>query len=160
MGRNPFGGSLLYSLGILGTDIGRIRDVYTNDDGDKIFILHRNYGEDGLQYDEIVKKHPNYVDKHPTDDYSYWIYEFSIPEPFIGNVKDIASASNNTPAFDAYKKVISDMSNGIDNQATKHANDIGKTIVKSITESILDNESKVVENEFGSVTIKQLGKID
>ena len=50
MGRNPFSPVLLGILGI--TDetkdqwpLGRIRDVYTNEAADRIFVLHRNYGE-------------------------------------------------------------------------------------------------------------------
>jgi hypothetical protein len=43
------------------------RDVYTNADGSKVFILHRNYGADGQEYDDSMATHPQYAGKQIAD---------------------------------------------------------------------------------------------
>jgi hypothetical protein len=126
MGRNPHGPYLMAALGFIrGAEqnawLGRFRDVYTNDAADRIFILHRNHPEDD-QFNQAIKQHPNFLNYIPDPkDYSYGVWEFSVPDFAQQMVKEIASLGDNTPLMEQYRKLITDMEKGVDNEATRNA---------------------------------------
>ena len=163
MGRNPFAPYLLAALGITHETaelypLGRIRDVYTNDAADKIFLLTRNYGEEYTYVDEALAKHPTFIQKTTTPgDSTYTIYEFGVPEPTQAMVKEIAENSDNTPAMDRYLQAIRDMSEDKDNAQTAHMKEVGKQIMGQVMESL---ENKTISNEFGTVKVITLGDKD
>jgi hypothetical protein len=106
MGRNPLGPYLMAALGFVrGAKInewlGRFRDVYTNDQGNRIFILHRNYPEDN-EYNQAIKAHSNFIAYIPDQDETYGVWEFSVPEQHAQMVKEIADVSDNTPLMERY----------------------------------------------------------
>ena len=141
MGRNPHGPYLMAALGFVrGAEqnawLGRFRDVYTNDTADRIFFLHRNYPEND-QSNQAIKAHPNFLNYIPgSQDYTYGVWEFSVPEFAAQVVKDIASLGDNTPLMERYRKLIDDMGKGINNEATRNAIEVGKKILQPIIESM------------------------
>lgn len=156
MGRNPHGPYLMAVLGFMrgaaqNAWLGRFRDVYTNDAADRIFILHRNYMGGGDQFNQAIKAHPNFVKNIPdSQDYSYGVWEFTVPEQFVPIVKDIASLGDNTPLMDRYRKLIEDFGKGVDNEATRNALEVGRKIL----EPILNKESGEVRHGDGSVIVE------
>lgn len=78
MGRNPLGPYLMGYLGFVqgapqNAWLGRFRDVYTNDEADRIFILHRNY-PGGNPSNQAIKQHPNFVGYEPDSfDHTYGV---------------------------------------------------------------------------------------
>ena len=159
MGRNPFAPYLLASINITGETqeaypLGRIRDVYTNNAADRVFILTRNYGEEWEWVDEALAKHPTFIQKTTcAGDETYTVYEFGVPEETKKIVKEIASVSDNTPAMDRYLQAIQDMAANKDNAQTQHMKEVGKQIAESLFGSLQDGQDKTVSNEFGSVEI-------
>jgi len=124
MGRNPLAPQLLAVIGItLETKdkypIGRIRDVYTNDAADRVFILHRNYGEAGIPYDEAMSKHPLFVRKFQADegmdgscsDETYQVYEFRVPDDeFLKSVvRHVADTTETVPPMRRWLDVLKAM---------------------------------------------------
>lgn len=167
MGRNPFAPYLLASLGItMETQekypLGRIRDVYTNDAADRIFILTRNYGEEWEWVDEALAKHPTYIGKTLCSDSTYSVYEFGVPQDIPGGpetVKEIAAQSDNTPAFDRYTQAIRDMQADKDNAQTRHMKEVGKKIFGPLIEQMQKGgeHHETISTEFGSVEIHSFG---
>jgi mevalonate kinase len=163
MGRNPFSPYLLAALGITQETaelypLGRIRDVYTNDTADRVFILTRNYGEEYAYIDEALAKHPTFIQKTTaTGDSTYTIYEFGVPEPTKALVEEVAENSDNTPAMDRYLQAIKDMSEDKENAQTAHMKEVGKQIIGQVMESFDTGENKTISNEFGTVKVITLG---
>ena len=121
MGRNPFCPLLLGAVGITSETIeqyplGRIRDAYTNSEGTKVFVLHRNYGDEGegKRVNDAIAKNPNFVRQYQVtpEENTYQIWEFNVPPQYQVKMKEIASMSDNTPCFEAFLKVIKDMGEG------------------------------------------------
>jgi hypothetical protein len=163
MGRNPAAPYLLASIDIVQETIdvyplGRIRDVYTNDSGDKVFILTRNYGKEWEHVDEALSKHPTFIRKFSESDPTYTVYEFGVPEKFKIHVKIIADACDNTPAFERYRKAINDMADDKENAQTKYMLNVGEKIISKLMDSFNTGENKEVSNEFGAVHIINGGK--
>ena len=165
MGRNPLGPYLMGVLGFVqgapqNTWLGRFRDVYTNDAGDRIFILHRNYPE-GNEFNQAIKQHPNFVDYKPDSDETYGTWEFTVPEELLSVVKEIADLSDNTPLMDRYRKLIEDMGKGVDNEATRNALDVNKKILGPILDKVegkpVESE-QVIEHGDGSVVVHNFTK--
>lgn len=148
MGRNPMSPHLLACLGITMETaekypLGRIRDVTTNDAGDRVFILTRNYGTEWEHVDAALAKHPNYITKkQETVDSTYTTYEFSVPEETKKHVKEMAEMGDNTPPMERYRQLIDDMGKGKDNEATRHAIDAGKKLLGPILEKFKQNEQE------------------
>ena len=169
MGKNPYA---TYLMGCAGHSvqsqqdypIGRIRDVYTNDAGDRVFVLHRNYeggeGWSDIPCSEILEKmksHPNYVGLHPTTDNTYWVWEFRVlGEPQLEVCKVIAEMSDNTPAWDRYKKAVDDFTNGVDNEQTRHMKAQGDKLLKPMLDQLVAGEMPegTVSSADGNVVIK------
>lgn len=158
MGRNPYGPDLLFCLGIdqqttENYPLGRIRDVSTNDAGDRIFILTRNYGEEWEYVDKALAAHPNYVRKYPESDETYWSYEFTVPESNAQIVQEISKASDNTPPFERFTKAIADFGSGKENAMTDHFKKVGEKIMEPMLKAIQGNTREVVSELDGSVEI-------
>jgi hypothetical protein len=158
MGRNPLGPYLMGVLGFVqgapqNAWLGRFRDVYTNDEADRIFILHRNYGN---EFTQAIKQHPNFIGYEPDSfDHTYGVWEFTVPEDRAHIVKEIASLGDNTPLMDRYRKLIEDMGKGIDNEATRNAKAVGEKILGPILDQIegKPTESEQVIEHDGSVVV-------
>ena len=159
MGRNPFASYLLAALEETEGAVGRMRDVYTNDAGDRIFILTRNYGEEWAYVDEAIAMHPTFISKNDTSDETYTVYEFGVPKGMKRFVHKIATLGDNTPAMERYTQAVADMVAGKQNAQTQHMEEVGKKIMGSLMEAMDKGENKVVSNEFGSVEIKTIGGI-
>jgi hypothetical protein len=166
MGRNPLGPYLMAVLGFVKNApknawLGRFRDVYTNDAADRIFILHRNYPE-GNEFNQAIKDHPNFVKYIPElTDETYGTWEFTVPEQHKDVVKEIASLSDNTPLMERFIKLIQDMGNGVDNEATRNAKAVGEKILAPILESIEGKSKKseqVIRHGDGSVVVHNFKK--
>ena len=185
MGRNPLTPQL---LGIIGytTDnasgpetFGRFRDVYTNEDCTKVFILTRNYspdieGRDWTHIDEFVAKNPNFVQKTADSDPTYQIYEFNVPEFFV--TKDImpgtqvnvwevlrsrVPAEYRIPAMDRYRAFIQAMhDNALPPEKAKHVEVVGKAIVEQMKQAVEGGEEHrgiVTDSDSGgSVKVESL----
>lgn len=168
MGRNPFAPHLLACIGITMETkdqykLGRIRDVYTNADGSKVFILHRNYGADGQEYDDSMATHPQYVGKHIADktgkETTYWLYEFNVPADTLRLTQKIAELSDTTPAFDRYHQAISQFAAGVKNEQTEHMAEVGKKMLGPILEA-MDGKgpvSQTLKIGDGEVVIETFG---
>ena len=161
MGRNPYGPYLMAALGFVkGAEqnawLGRFRDVYTNDAADRIFLLHRNYPETD-EYNQLIKKHPHFLNYIPDlQDYSYGVWEFSVPVYAAEVVEEIASLGDNTPLMDRYRKLVDDMGKGVDNEATRNALEVGKKILQPILDGIGKpgvNEQEIQHGDGGVVII-------
>jgi hypothetical protein len=160
MGRNPHGPYLMGALGFVrGAEqnawLGRFRDVYTNDAADRIFILHRNYPETD-EFNQAIKAHPNFLRYIPEPtDFSYGVWEFSVPDFATDVVKQIAALGDNTPLMDRYRKLITDMEKGVDNEATRNAMEAGKKILQPIIDSVKDGKSgeQHITHGDGSVVV-------
>lgn len=166
MGRNPLGPYLMGVLGFVqgapqNSWLGRFRDVYTNDAGDRIFMLHRNY-PGGDEFNQAIKQHPNFVGYEPDlQDYTYGVWEFTVPEDLLPVVKEIASLGDNTPLMDRYRKLIEDMGKDVDNEATRNAIEVGKKILGPIIDQVEGKPIKpeqLVEHGDGSVVIYNFKK--
>lgn len=165
MGRNPFSPYLLAAIGITSETaeqypLGRIRDVYTNAEATKVFILHRNYGEAGLPFDDAMAKNPNYVQKLLADqrtgkETTFWLYEFNVPAIGKDIAKEVAQNSDTIPAFDRYQMAIEDMAAGKENPQTEHMMAVGKKIFEPLMRSLDSDEPthEHVEVGDGSVDI-------
>lgn len=156
MGRNPYSPVLLACLGIHDDTkekypLGRIRDVYTNEAGDRVFIFTRNGEyEDYAHVDEALAQHPNYVQKTIDDfDSTYATYEFTVPDDPVDvggailgesliNAKElvatIANLSDTTPPMQRFRKLMADMESGEDNEQVRNALEVGKQIMKPLTD--------------------------
>lgn len=132
--------------------LGRFRDAYTNPAGDRIFILHRNYPE-SEQCNQLMKGHENYISYTPdAQDYTYCVWEFSVPEEAKELIKMIASVDNTTPCMDRYRKIINDMENKVDSPEVQRAIEAGKKIMAPLVEAV-NNPGKPVNRTVGSVQV-------
>ena len=167
MGRNPFGPYLMGFLGFVqgapqNAWLGCFRDVYTNDAGDRIFMLHRNYPESD-EFNQAIKAHPNFVAYIPDSDNTYGVWEFTVPEQYAEAVREIALLSDNTPLMDRYRKLIDDMGRGFDNDATRNAIEAGKKVLGPVLEAIEAGQvpdgvtEQVVNYGDGSVIVARVG---
>lgn len=164
MQTNPFTPLLLGAIGITKETVeqyplGRFRDAYTNDEGNRIFILHRNYGTDGAAVLEAMAKHPLYVGNQTAhDDSTYGVWEFRVDERFAALIKEIAERSApNIPKFQQYMQMIKDMGEGKDTPETKRALAVGKTICDSLKSAIEGGPSEqTVISGDGAVDIVNL----
>ena len=162
MGRNPAAPYLLACIGITeetqqNYPLGRYRDTYTNENGDRVFIFTRNYGTEWENVDQALGSHPNFVQKFADDfDHTYTTYEFTVPENMSEIVKQIATMSDNTPPMVAYRKLISDMENGVKNEVVDRALKVGEGIMNSIVETMAGKEKSEISNEDGAVVIQNL----
>lgn len=167
MGRNPLGPYLMGVLGFVkgaeqNTWLGRFRDVYTNDAGDRIFMLHRNYPE-GDEFNQAIKQHPHFV-KYERDflDETYGTWEFTVPTELLPVVKEIAGMGDNTPLMQRYRELIENMGKGVDNEATRNAMEAGKKILGPIIEQMEKGKpsesEQVIEHGDGTVVVHSFTK--
>lgn len=164
-GRNPASPYLLAFLGITQETaeqypLGRIRDVYTNDEADRIFIFTRNGEyEEYRHVDEALAKHPNFVRKFVDDfDSTYATYEFTVPVEYQAEVKSVAENSDNTPPMEKFRKLLSDLESDKDNAMTQHAKEVGKKIFEPILSG--DEGTTEIDNGLGSVSVTNFQKGD
>lgn len=180
MERNPFSRELLGCLGITQQNmdqypLGRIRDVYTNETADKIFILHRNYGEEGKKYDEAMAKHPSFIRKYNAEedapaanrlgDRSYWVYEFAVTtdvaEEVPAFVAHVAENTDTVPPFVRFGQLVQDLKAGKQNAGTKRAMEVGKEIFKPLIDHVESGSREpfehVTEHPLGGVVIFGIG---
>lgn len=170
-GKNPAAPHLFGILGITQQTaeqwpVGRIRDVYTNEDGTKIFIFTRN-GPSGMglteeERDAIEKNfrenHPHYVGFEIDDfDCTYLTYEFNTPKDRLDIAKEIAEMTETDPPMVRMKRLLDDMKAGKENPAVKNAMEAGKKMLGPILQS-LDaadggNIDEVIEHGDGAVEI-------
>lgn len=79
--------------------MGRFRDCYLTPEKDKIVLYTRNWGGNRDSYNyvfRILSKHPNYIGNYDDDfDCTYAYIEFSIPDEFKEDIKNIESAEFN-----------------------------------------------------------------
>ena len=139
-------------------ELGRVRDAWITEDGKTIGVLHRNYGEEWQELNDRVAKMPMFIANCATDDYSYWWYEFSVHEKLLAVARQIAEMTDNENCFTRYQKLIDDLNDGKQNEATQYAVEAGKKIVGAI----LDEKDTVVEHGDGSVVVSsfQMGGED
>jgi len=167
MGRNPLGPYLMGVLGFVQGSpqnawLGRFRDVYTNDAGDRIFMLHRNYPE-GNEFNQAIKQHPNFVKYIPeSTDETYGVWEFTVPAELAYVVKEIAGMGDNTPLMQRYRELIENMGKGVDNEATRNAMEAGKKILGPIIDQIEKGKQseteQVIEHGDGTVVVHSFTK--
>lgn len=157
-GRNPVSSYLLAFLGITQETaeqypLGRIRDVYTNDAADRIFIFTRNSDyEEYSHVDEALAKHPNFVRKFLDDfDRTYATYEFTVPPEYQEAINTIAENSDNTPPMEKFQKLMADFDAGKENAMTQHAKKVGEQIFKPILED--GDGTTEIDNGLGSVSV-------
>lgn len=166
MERNPYGPYLMGCLGFVqGAEqnkwLGRFRDVYTNEYGNRIFLLHRNCPESN-EFNQAIKQHPNFV-KNEVDsrDGTYGVWEFTVPEQYTDLVSKISVESDNTPAMDRYWQLIEDMKNGVKNEAVENALEVGKKIFEPILNQLNGKETEsehVVKHGDGTVVVQNFTK--
>ena len=138
MGPNP---AAPYLFGIAGITqqnahlLGRLRDAWINAEGTRVFVLHRNYGEDGAAADAEAAKLPGYVGKLLYEDGTYGHYEFAVPqddERLAAFAKAIAARVDNTPCMERYRKLVDDMKAGKDTPEVRRAMEAGKAIFQGL----------------------------
>ena len=166
LGRNPASPYLLAYLGITEEtkeqwNLGRLRDVYTNDEGTKIFVFTRN-GPSGVgltqeQRDEIDRNfresHEHYVGFEIDDfDQTYLTYEFNTPPEFLEQTKEIADVTETEPPMARFRRLIDDMQSGKDNEAVRNAMEAGEKLLKPVVEG----QNADVEHGDGSMVIRQI----
>jgi hypothetical protein len=138
------------------------RDVYTNADGSKVFILHRNYGADGQEYDDSMATHPQYAGKQIADktgkETTYWLYEFNVTEDALHLTQKIAELSDTTPAFDRYHEAITQLAAGVKNEQTEHMTEVGKKLLSPLLNAMEGNGpvSQILKIGDGEVVIETL----
>lgn len=128
---------------------GRFRDIYLNEDGTKIVLYTRNGGGNRDSYPhifEILETHPNYLSNYDDDfDCTYCYYEFSVPEQYKEDLKNIASvAGEKTSPSEKFQQLIGDLQSGKQTKETEHAMNVGKKIFGQINEATNDTEPNII----------------
>lgn len=163
MGRNPAAPYLLAVLGISNETahnwpLGRLRDVYTNEDGTKVFIFTRNGGlsskDEQVVSQNLKDKHPDYIGSVIDDfDSTYLTYEFKTPTEMIEITKQIADMTETEPPMVRFRRLLDDMQSGKKNESVDNALEVGKKIFGQI----FDGKDGIVEHDKGSVEIRSFG---
>lgn len=84
---------LLAVLGLKENDVERLRNVFVSEDGTKIEIYTRTGGGNRDDYPQMTMRHlPTWISSSDDDfDETYCTDKFSIPEEFIGDVKNLSN---------------------------------------------------------------------
>ena len=139
MGQNPFFGILTAMVGIHkenGQLFGRVRDAWIDENADTIGVLHRNYGDDGKEFNEAAEALPAFKEhRSEGDDHTYVSWIFEVPEQHLSAAADISRASDNTPCFDRFKQAIADLQAGKDTPQTQHIRKVGEQVFGALDKS-------------------------
>ena len=166
MQRNPASPYLLAALGIDQDTqdewpLGRMRDMYTSEDGSKIFIFTRN-GPSGMglseeERDKIntnFEKHPQFVRWFLDDfDSTYCTYEFNTPEEYLELVQGIAEVTDTIPPLVRFNKLVEDMKAGKDNEQVANAKKVGEKLFEGLERKLSGGKDEHIKTEDGSIDI-------
>ena len=152
MGVNPVFGLLCGMVGITrenNREFGRLRDAYINEAADRVFVLHRNYGEDGVPFDAAAANLPTFVAKHmDSRDDTYGYYEFAVPPKYRPAAIVIAEKSDTTPCLEKFHKLIADMQAGKDTPEVTRAMQVGKALFDGLKQAMDTGKRVEVGNDM------------
>lgn len=144
MGVNPFTPILKGILGFtrLEDDLYRFRDIYPNEDGDQVTVFTRIGGPNRKTHKEIIaylRSHPWYEQDYDDEyDDTFASFVFVVPETSQEDIKEIAEVTDTAPPMERYRKLMTDLDEGVDNEATRQAravlDKIGKELVRMVKE--------------------------
>lgn len=121
-------------------DSGRFRDIYLNGDGTRIILYTRNGGgnRDEYQYvlDNFSENHPNYIKDYDDDfDCTYAYVEFSVPDGYKEELKDLATGVEPKKVGEAFQELFKDMESGKDTEAVQRSKKVAEKIIGAINSS-------------------------
>ena len=161
MGSNPIFKYLLAGIGVFAENhqqFGRLRDGWVTDDGAKVFILHRNYGEAGADALKAFSELPGFVSNTPCDDHTYAICEFDITDEdaksAFKSAADKLGAEVTENRMQRYVDMIQDLQAGDrTSPEAKQALAVGADIVDAVKTSIDDGKPHTVDDGQSAVDI-------
>jgi len=160
MGRNPFIPYVLACLDITEDTLGRFRDVGVSEDGKRIFVLTRNYGDEWASVDDAMSVHPNFIEKVFESDETYSTYHFSVPPQVAEVVQKISEVCDKGNPFERYLKAIKDFSEGKKNEQTQYMKEAGKKIFEPLMKVIEGGSvDEIIEHGDGSVRVFSSPKV-
>lgn len=93
---------------------GRFRDIYLEDEGNKIVLYTRNGGGNRESYPhvfEILASHPNFIRDYDDDfDCTYAYYEFSVPEDYREDFRAIATENQTMTPSEKFQALFEHLS--------------------------------------------------
>lgn len=164
MGQSPIFKELALAVGIDSefareNPIGRIRDAWISSDAKKIYILHRNYGSDGAEFNENIKKLPTFVcNQYDSHDQTYGWWEFNVPEggpEGMYKFLEIAAEQTNTRnCMELYREMLDKLGDPTKHEdpGVQRALDAGKKIMSGLNYAMQEGIAEV-GNEDGGVVI-------
>jgi hypothetical protein len=139
--------------------LGRLRDAWLSEDGTKVFILHRNYGDDDV-FTPSVAETPNYVGYHPWRDHTYAWWEFKVPddEQIREHVQMVIEKGPwlTKHPMDRLDEIMASLDNP-DKQSDPdviRAKAAGEQIVAGLEDAMRSGESKEITSPGGAVVIE------
>lgn len=128
---------------------GRFRDIYLNEDGTRIILYTRNGGGNRESYPHIfsiLASHPNYITNYDDDfDCTYASFEFSIPDEYKEDIKNIFNSSGKTATpSERFQKLIKDLEAGNKTEDTEKALNVGEDLMKNIEKGLNGEGSNVI----------------
>jgi len=133
--------------------LGRIRDAWMEPDGKTVCVLHRNYGEDGKEFNDNAKLLPTYRGNHVASDETYAWWEFNVTAEFAMAAKLLADRSDTRNRWDRYLEVIGKLQKGVSDEETERALSAGIKVMAGLKYAEQEGIAEVSHGE-GSVVIK------
>lgn len=154
-GRNPAAEILLAMLNLTPSSVGRFRDCYPSEDGERIIVYTRNGGGNREEYQGVLddlKSNPNWLQDYDDDyDCTYASIEFSVPTEFKELVKEIADQTSTVAPAEKWQNLMQDLSERKDSAAASRALEVGKRIF-GVIESALPGTHSISSPE-GSIVV-------
>jgi hypothetical protein len=141
-------------------ELGRLRDAWLSEDGKKVFILHRNYGEHDTHTPD-VEKTPNYVAYHSWEDPTYAWWEFDVLDDEIvrGGLEVVMALTGDwitRNPLERYQEIIANMAKPehADDPDVRRAVSVGEQMMAGLKDAIDSNETREVTSPGGGIVIK------